>query len=203
MMNTSDSITAIAPALVKAQALIEDAVKDSSNPAFRSKYADLSAVLAVIRKPMADNDLCVLQSPNRADGGVEVETRILHKSGEWISQSCFIPINKWDAHGTGSGITYGRRYGLMAIFCIGTEDDDGNTAVQSGPAAPARKAMPKADDKYVKVMKAGVDAASKGTEALRDWYKTLSNDERGCIGADELTELKVIAGTSVQKGDAK
>jgi hypothetical protein len=203
MMKTSDSITAIAPALVKAQALIEDAVKDSSNPAFRSKYADLSAVLAVIRKPMADNDLCVLQSPDRSDGGVEVETRILHKSGEWISQSCFIPITKWDAHGTGSGITYGRRYGLMSIFCIGTEDDDGNTAVQSGPAAPAKKVAPKADDKYIKIMKAGVDAAANGTDALRDWYKALPNDERGCISADDLTELKVVAATALKKDGAQ
>jgi len=201
MMNMSDSITAIAPALVKAQALIEDAVKDSSNPAFRSKYADLSAVLAVIRKPMADNDLCGLQSPNRADGGVEVETRILHKSGEWISQSCFIPITKWDAHGTGSGITYGRRYGLMAIFCIGTEDDDGNTAVQSGPAAPARKAVPKADPE--KVMLAGRAAAGKGTDALRDWYKKLPNDERGAVDADDLNALKAAAAVADKREDAQ
>jgi hypothetical protein len=201
MMNTSDSITAIAPALVKAQALIEDAVKDSSNPAFRSKYADLSAVLAVIRKPMADNDLCVLQSPNRADGGVEVETRILHKSGEWISQSCFIPITKWDAHGTGSGITYGRRYGLMAIFCIGTEDDDGNTAVQSGPTAPAKKVMPKVN--VEKVLDAGKAAAVNGTDALRDWYKGLPNDERGAIDADSLNVLKALAAKPIQKDDAQ
>jgi len=202
MMNTSDSIAAIAPALVKAQALIEDAVKDSSNPAFRSKYADLSAVLAVIRKPMADNDLCVLQSPNRADGGVEVETRILHKSGEWISQSCFIPINKWDAHGTGSGITYGRRYGLMAIFCIGTEDDDGNTAVQSGPAAPAKKVAPKVDPE--KVFAAGHTAAQKGTDALRDWYKKLANDERGALDSDDLNSLKELAAkATTAKDDAQ
>jgi len=197
MMKTSDSITAIAPALVKAQALIEDAVKDSSNPAFRSKYADLSAVLAVIRKPMADNDLCVLQSPDRSDGGVEVETRILHKSGEWISQSCFIPITKWDAHGTGSGITYGRRYGLMAIFCIGTEDDDGNTAVQSGPAAPAKKVAPKVN--VEKVLDAGKAAAANGTDALRDWYKGLPNDERGAIDADSLNVLKALVAKPVQK----
>jgi ERF superfamily len=190
MMKTSDSITAIAPALVKAQALIEDAVKDSSNPAFRSKYADLSAVLAVIRKPMADNDLCVLQSPDRSDGGVEVETRILHKSGEWISQSCFIPITKWDAHGTGSGITYGRRYGLMAIFCIGTEDDDGNTAVQSGPAAPAKKPMKMADPN--KVLDAGRAAAANGTDALRDWFKGLGVEER-TAATSMIDELKALA----------
>jgi hypothetical protein len=196
-MQMSESINAIAPAIVKAQALIEDAVKDSSNPAFRSKYADLSAVLAVIRKPMADNDLCVLQSPVRSDGGVEVETRILHKSGEWMSQSCFIPVTKWDAHGMGSGITYGRRYGLMAIFCIGTEDDDGNTSVQAAPLAPAKKAATQKGDKYVRVMKSGVDAANSGTDSLREWYKGLPNDERGAIGADDLNELKEIAAKKV------
>ena len=91
----------------------------------------------------------------------------------------------------------------MAIFCIGTEDDDGNTAVQSGPAAPAKKVAPKADDKYVKIMKAGVDAAANGTDALRDWYKALPNDERGRISADDLTELKVVAATAPKKDGAQ
>ena len=202
-MKMSESITAIAPALVKAQALIEGAVKDSSNPAFRSKYADLSAVLAVIRQPMADNDLCVLQSPIRADGGVEVETLILHKSGEWIAQSCFIPINKWDAHGTGSGITYGRRYGLMSIFCIGTEDDDGNTAVERGPAPPKKATPTISAPKQVEVRTNARDAAKKGTEPLRDFYKALSQEDREAITSDFLTELKEMAASvDARKGDA-
>jgi hypothetical protein len=194
-MKMSESITAIAPALVKAQVLIEDAVKDSSNPAFRSKYADLSAVLAVIREPMALNDLCVLQSPARADGGVEVETLILHKSGEWISQNCFIPINKWDAHGTGSGITYGRRYGLMSIFCIGTEDDDGNTAVERGPAPPAKKVVqttPSAQYQAALMGKARV-AAKKGMNEFRDFYKALSPSDRELVQGDFLEEMKEFA----------
>jgi hypothetical protein len=200
-MKMSESITAIAPALVKAQVLIEDAVKDSSNPAFRSKYADLSAVLAVIREPMALNDLCVLQSPARAEGGVEVETLILHKSGEWISQNCFIPINKWDAHGTGSGITYGRRYGLMSIFCIGTEDDDGNTAVERGPAPPAKKApaptfsaptVPSAQGQAALMGKARA-AAKKGMNEFRDFYKALSPSDRELVQGDFLDEMKEVA----------
>jgi hypothetical protein len=200
-MKMSESITAIAPALVKAQALIEGAVKDSSNPAFRSKYADLSAVLAVIRQPMADNDLCVIQSPVRADGGVEVETLILHKTGEWISQSCFIPINKWDAHGTGSGITYGRRYGLMAIFCIGTEDDDGNTAVERGPAPPAKKAPaptfsaptpPSAQDQAALMGKARA-AAQSGMNDFRAFYKALKPSDRDLVQGDFLEEMKELA----------
>lgn len=207
-MKMSESITTISPALVKAQALIEDAVKDSSNPAFRSKYADLSAVLTVIREPMAMNDLCVLQSPARAEGGVEVETLILHKSGEWISQSCFIPINKWDAHGTGSGITYGRRYGLMSIFCIGTEDDDGNSAVERGPV-PTKKVIspikpaPSAQDQAALMGKARA-AAKEGVDSFRAFYKALPVSDRELVQGDFLEEMKEIASTvdAAKTGDA-
>jgi len=201
-MKMSESITTIAPALVKAQALIEDAVKDSSNPAFRSKYADLSAVLAVIREPMAMNDLCVLQSPARADGGVEVETLILHKSGEWVSQLCFIPINKWDAHGTGSGITYGRRYGLMSIFCIGTEDDDGNTAVER-PAAPKQLSAPLKQivmaPKQLEIRAEAKEAAKKGIDAFRDYYKGLSPEARQVLQGEFLNEVRSIASNADKK----
>jgi len=201
-MKMSESITAIAPALVKAQALIEDAVKDSANPAFKSKYADLSAVLAVIREPMAMNDLCVLQSPARAEGGVEVETLILHKSGEWISQNCFIPINKWDAHGTGSGITYGRRYGLMSIFCIGTEDDDGNTAVER-PAAPKQISAPPKQivmaPKQLEIRAEAKEAAKKGIDAFRDYYKGLSPEARQVLQGEFLNEVRSIASNADKK----
>ena len=201
-MKMSESITAIAPALVKAQSLIEGAVKDSNNPAFRSKDADLSSVLAVIRQPMADNDLCVLQSPSRADGGVEVETLILHKSGEWISQNCFIPITKMDAHGTGSGITYGRRYGLMSIFCIGTEDDDGNTAAERGPA-PKQIASPAPSivsaQKQLEIRMRAKEAAQKGIDAFREYYKGLTPETRQVLQGEFLNEVRSIASDADKK----
>ena len=89
----------------------------------------------------------------------------------------------------------------MAIFCIGTEDDDGNTAVQSGPTAPAKKVMPKVN--VEKVLDAGKAAAVNGTDALRDWYKGLPNDERGAIDADSLNVLKALAAKPIQKDDAQ
>ena len=102
----------------------------------------------------------------------------------------------------GSGITYARRYGLMALLCIATDDDDGNAAVQSAPAAaPAKKAAPKVDAE--KVIAAGRAFASKGTEALRGWYKALPTDERGAVDADDLNALKVIAGLADKKDDAQ
>ena len=190
-MKMSDTISSIAAALSKAQGMIDDATKTGLNPAFRSKYADLASVRAAIREPLAVNDLSIVQGPRRADGGVEVETMILHKSGEWISESVFIPVTKWDAHGMGSGITYARRYGLMALLCIATDDDDGNAAVQtSGPAAPAKKAVKMADPN--KVLDAGRAAAANGTEALRDWFKSLGTEERSAA-ASMIDELKALA----------
>ena len=96
-MRMSENISQLATALSKAQGEIDDATKKGLNPAFRSKYADLAAVRAVIREPLAVNDLCMIQLPRTVDSGVEVETMIVHKSGEFISETLYMPVNKYDA----------------------------------------------------------------------------------------------------------
>lgn len=201
-MNKSESIAALAAALSKAQSEIEDASKAGFNPAFKSKYADLASVRAAIREPMAVNDLAVVQGPRKAEGGVEVETMILHKSGEWISESVFIPINKWDAHGMGSGITYGRRYGLMSLFCIATDDDDGNAAVERGPA-PKQASAPAASivsaQKQLEVRAAAKEAAKKGIDAFRDYYKGLTPEIRQVLQGEFLNEVRSIASNADKK----
>jgi hypothetical protein len=196
-MKMSETIGQIAAALSKAQGAIEDATKTGLNPAFKSKYADLAAVRAVIREPLAKNDLAIVQGPRRADGGVEVETMLIHKSGEWISESVFIPVTKWDAHGHGSGITYGRRYGIMSILCIATEDDDGNSAVEKGgPAAPKRKADVDVDA----LLEAGHTASLGGMKSLSEWYQKLTEDQRNAMPTEIKTALKGKA-TAVDKAD--
>ena len=142
-MKMSETIAELATALSKAQGQIEDASKDGLNPAFRSKYADLAAVRAVIREPLAVNDLAVMQFPRTRQNYVEVETMLVHKSGEFFSETLEIPVAKFDAHGIGSGITYGRRYGLMSILCLAAVDDDGNAATEKPPAPPMKITSPK------------------------------------------------------------
>jgi hypothetical protein len=200
-MKMSESISAIATALSKAQSQIDDASKAGFNPAFKSKYADLASVRAAIREPMAVNDLAIVQGPRKAEGGVEVETMIIHKSGEWISEAVFIPINKWDAHGMGSGISYGRRYGLMALLCMATgDDDDGNAAVERGPAPP-KKATPSVQDRAGVLSKAR-DAAKQGMDEFRTFYKSLSSSDRELVQGDFLEEMKDVAAAADAKGDA-
>jgi len=190
-MKMSESIAELATALSKAQGAIDDATKTGLNPMFKSRYADLASVRAVIREPLAVNDLVVMQFPRTSDNCVEVETMILHKTGEFMSETLRLPVNKWDAQGIGSAITYGRRYGLMSMLSIASEDDDGNAAVQrSAPqAAPIAKQNKLSDD-----VRTGVEqAARQGSVALRAKWASLSSDDRANFIGEDLKELKRVA----------
>lgn len=129
-MNKSDDIKEISIALCNAQSEIENATKSSSNPYFKSKYADLTEVINTVKPVLNKYCISVLQLPSYEDGIVRVETTLVHVSGQWISSITGAPIAKADAQSVGSAITYCRRYGLAALMCIGQEDDDGHSASQ-------------------------------------------------------------------------
>lgn len=191
-MKMSDTIAELATALSKAQGMIDDATKTGLNPMFKSRYADLAAVRSVIREPLAVNDLVVMQFPRTSDNHVEVETMILHKTGEFMSETLRLPVNKWDAQGIGSAITYGRRYGLMSMLSIASEDDDGNAAVQRpvvNEAAQARQS--EAQNRLRERILDDLHAAAKdGSEALRAKWASLAPEHRSWMGGDVLKELK-------------
>lgn len=132
-MNKSESIGNISKALLKAQKAIKAALKDATNPHFKSKYADLSSVVDAVKGPLNDNGISFLQGVEDAENGVAVETMLLHESGEWLSSTIRIPASKQDAQGYGSACTYARRYGLQAMCGVPAEDDDGNAATKAAP----------------------------------------------------------------------
>jgi ERF superfamily protein len=138
---TSADIGEIAAALVAAQSKFGAAIKDSSNPAYRSKYADLSAVIEATQKPLNDNGIAVLQAPQLDGQMVTVTTRLQHKSGQWYESDLTLPAvqrDRFDAQSVGSAITYARRYSLQAITGLATEDDDGNAASGIGAKEAAQ-----------------------------------------------------------------
>lgn len=140
-MSDTDKISA---AMAKAFPAIEGAVKGKVNPAFRSKYADLSSVIDAIKPHLAEHGLWFMQRTHPVDGGVGVETIIYHASGQSISGGVLrLPAAKQDAQGYGSALTYARRYSLMAAFGVPAEDDDGNAASGRRDSAPqARQEAP-------------------------------------------------------------
>lgn len=119
----------IATALVKAQKAFGPALKTSTNPHFKSRYADLSACVEAVIDALNNNGIYLLQKNYDCADGIMVETVFVHESGEMLE--CGIvhfPATKKDPQGYASALTYGRRYSLMAACGIAPEDDDGNAA---------------------------------------------------------------------------
>lgn len=129
-MTQSESIKELATALSKVQGELTYAKKDSSNPFFKSTYADLESVWSACRSLLATNGLSVIQMPaNFFEGRMWLVTRLCHSSGEWIEQEMSIPVNKADSHGCASAVTYMRRISLSAfVGVVPSDDDDGNAA---------------------------------------------------------------------------
>ena len=130
-MTRSDSIAALAAALSKAQSAMTGAKKDSVNPHFKSRYADLASIWDACREPLTKNGLSVIQMPGKDETGYYLETVLAHSSGEFVSCKLHINPVKDDPQGLGSSITYARKYALAAIAGIAPDDsdDDGEAAM--------------------------------------------------------------------------
>jgi len=143
----SQDIIELAKALSKAQGEFITPKKDSDNPFFKSKYADLATIWDSCRKILSSNGLCVIQTTEVSPPEIVVlRTMLLHNSGQWIvSKLCMKPI-KNTPQDIGSCITYARRYSLSAIVGIAAEDDDGNMASDNkNIKLPERKTFTKKD----------------------------------------------------------
>ena len=135
MLTTSENVNEIAAALAKAQAAMDNASKDRTNPAFKSKYADMASVRDAVNGPLSSHGIAYVQAPATTADGVTVETRLIHSSGQWLASVVGAAPKAYDPQSIGSAITYLRRYSLMAMVGIAPEDDDGNASSgrQDGP----------------------------------------------------------------------
>lgn len=132
----------IAAALVKAQKKFSPALKTSTNPHFKSKYADLAACVEAVIDALNENGIALIQKTHECDSGVMVETVFVHESGETFEAGkLHVPAAKNDPQGYGSALTYARRYSLMASCGIAPEDDDGNAASKQKKQRMAESAV--------------------------------------------------------------
>jgi hypothetical protein len=137
-VNTSAEIDKIAVALVAVQTAMKPAIKDATNPHFKSKYADLASVWEACREPLSKHGIFAGQNVTGDDRTTAVTTRLIHSSGQWIEFGpLVIPLNKQDAQAVGSATSYARRYSLGAALGIVAEDDDGQAATASASSRPA------------------------------------------------------------------
>jgi hypothetical protein len=135
----SEQLNELFGALSQAQAEIEIAIKDSNNPFYNSKYADLPTVWAACRPALVKNNLSIIQSIQSEGNDFFLVTWLGHKSGQYIQSCAKIAKPKprkgesidieWNVQTVGSGITYMRRYALAAMVGVVQDDDDGEIAM--------------------------------------------------------------------------
>jgi hypothetical protein len=165
-MTHSEQINELAAALAKAQGQIEGAKKDSINPHFKNRYADLSSVWDACREALTTNGLSVVQSAENCEAGYGVTTMLLHTSGQWMRGTLYLKPTKDDPQGAGSALTYARRYALSAMIGIAPEDDDANAA--SVKPVQVISAVPSGYENWLTDLSA---VAEEGTEALQAAWK--------------------------------
>jgi hypothetical protein len=177
----------IAAALARAQMNMGKALKQSANPAFRSKYADLGNVMDACLPALNEAGIALIQPTGEDDHGRFVETILIHgESGE--SLSCRVPliVAKNDMQGYGSAVTYARRYGLMAMAGIAPEDDDGNAAAKAAPKDEPKKAM---TVEQFDEMKALIEATGTDEDKLCAYMKVSTLHDLDAAGAAHVTAL--------------
>lgn len=151
-MQSSQTIQKLAAALVKATTELKTIAKDSTGNiptkgggSYSYTYAALPAVTEAVRPVLAKHGIAVVQgtapeplmTTEGLVGALDIETTLLHESGEWIRTSAIIPVSQATAQGAGSAITYGRRYGLLAAVGLATDDDDDGAAASQPRASSA------------------------------------------------------------------
>lgn len=194
-INQSESINELASALAKAQARLHGAKKDAKNPFFKSNYATLESVYEAIREPLAEQGLSVIQPTEFIDNQTFVRTVLLHSSGQWIDGLYPVITQKNDPQGLGSGMSYSRRYSLMAMVGIPASDDDAESATNrtAAPLMPFETALQRVE---------------KGTDTVADGFisekqaarlfaiakkNKLSNDQiKGVLDKYGIKETKKI-----------
>jgi hypothetical protein len=175
---------AIFPALVKAQKEFGPALKTSTNPHFRSKYASLDACVEAVIDALNNNGIMLMQFTHPCEDGVIVETMFIHESGEHVSGGrLHVPASKQDAQGYGSALTYARRYSLQAACGIAPEDDDGNAASR------IQKPVQVKSGRDYETLKFILDAC-ESLDQLKEEYSKMTPDERSLVSKlkDELKE---------------
>jgi len=193
----SYEINELVKALVKVQSELENVHKSSTNPFFKSNYADLTAVWDACRKPLSKNGLAVIQTMKGGNGRMTVVTTLAHTSGQWIKGELSLKPVKDDPQACGSAITYARRYSLQAIVGICPEDDDGEGAMdrekkkQAPPKEAPKKSAQKDKSEKPKTMNYDfLQSMGKAKKMLGDkiYYPVIG--AAGYTHANEITDPK-------------
>ncbi len=141
----SQSTGKLYAALIAAQIELENPPKNSVNPHYKSRYADLATVRDTVLPVLLKHGLAVTQLPCELNGEAALASRLIHTSGEWLETVMRLRPSKTDPQGVGSALTYMRRYQLQSIAGVAAEDDDDGNA----GSRPAKQPAVRPDDSAI------------------------------------------------------
>jgi hypothetical protein len=179
-------------ALASAQAEFSAPIKGNTNPAFKSRYADLRAVVDAVAPALSRHGIAFHHSTVALGDDLAMRTSLTH-GASGTSVHCDIPLlyAKRDMQGFKSATTYAKRIGLESVTGVAPDDDDGNGAVQSAPRAqrqpasvqPTQIAEPQEVQDAHEVELLGL-TASGFAQAVREYMTAALSGQ--CFSADEV-----------------
>ena len=191
-MKTSETVAEIFAALNQAQAEMTGAKKDGDNPFFNTKYADLTSVIRAVKTPFANAGLSFVQAPINEGDKIGCQTRICHKSGEWVETEIVFNLQKLDPQAAGSAITYAKRYTLQSMAGVPSVDDDGEMAMVREPE------MISAED-----AQALIDRINKMNRSVERFLKPYNVQSMFDLTADQAKNAETLITNAEAKIDGK
>ncbi len=160
-------------------------------------YATLKTILETVRPVLLENNIRIRQGAERSflldEGGgskgrlIPVYTDLIHSiTGEQERTIIEMPVTRLDPQATGSAITYGKRYSLLAALGLATDeaDDDGVRALPRDVTAGVMESSSLA------ALKAEIDKIKEATDLLA-WADTAKKKKRTeDLTDDEATLLR-------------
>lgn len=193
-MKTSPTITAIAPALVKAIGAMKSIHKDGTNPFLKNKYATLDNIIEASKPILSSNGLCAFQSVSEQG----IETTILHSSGEWVASDFMtIPAEQSkglsSAQARGVSITYCKRYQLGSLLGVSTDEDSDGAFVPATftPEPKETKPTPMTNAIWLKC-KSRLDAGEEIAPMIRKTYILNAEQDRTLVMYENPNVKQVI-----------
>lgn len=119
----------VTEALIKVQASLAPLKANATS--HHGKFANLAGVMILLQPHLETNKLAIIQRPvDSPTGSCKLETILRHQpTGEEITSTITIPMQRQnDPQAFGAAMTYGRRYALLCLFGMVTEDDNADSA---------------------------------------------------------------------------
>jgi len=167
--DASEQIDKLAVALAKAQATIKTAKKSSTNPHFKSRYADLAEVFEACVAELAANQIAFTQLPKRNAAAIGVTTVLFHASGQWMASTLEVMPQDLKPQSVGSALTYVRRYSLAAMVGVASEDDDDGEGAMGRVCDVFQGAEPLVTPDQRDILEAALEKAGKKEAAVMKW----------------------------------